>query len=93
MIIVDKEDENGDKLEGEWIATVSGTRIDCEKSDTMNNGYICAFNGYRAPVRWEVDVYRWNSGSITGSISNNVLTWSTGSIWEKQGGKFEKIYD
>ena len=34
--------ENGDKLVGEWKATVTGTIINCERTATINNGYICA---------------------------------------------------
>ena len=51
------------------------------------------FNGYRAPVTWQADVYTWNYGSVTGAISNNVMTWSTGSQWDKQNvGKHQFIY-
>ena len=76
--------ENGDKLVGEWKATVSGTIINCERSDTINNGYICAFSGYQAPVTWDADIFTWNNGAVTGTITNDVMTWSTGSVWEKQ---------
>ena len=76
--------KNGDKLVGEWKATVSGTIINCERSDTINNGYICAFSGYQIPVTWDANVFTWNNGVATGTITNNVMTWSTGSIWEKQ---------
>ena len=78
---------------GEWKSKVSGTTIFCEKSTGSNNGYVCVFNGYRAPVTWQADVYTWNYGSVTGAISNNVMTWSTGSQWDKQNvGKHQFIY-
>jgi len=85
--------ENGDKLVGKWKATVgplSGTEIDCERSDTINNGYMCTFNGYQVPVTWEADVFTWNYGSTTGTItveSDGVtprMAWSTGSVWRKK---------
>ena len=82
--------ENGDILVGEWKATVSGTIITCERSETINNGYICAFNGYQAPVTYflaNIGIFRWNNGDVTGTINNNVMTWSTGSIWEKRNDK------
>ena len=75
---------------GKWEATVSGTIILCERSETIDNGYICAFSGYQAPVTWEGDVFTWNYGSVTGRITvandgyTPIMTWSTGSIWEKQ---------
>ena len=79
--------ENGDKLVGEWKATVTGTIINCERTATINNGYICAYSGFHVPVTWDANIFKWNNGlngAITGTIINNVMTWSTGSIWEKQ---------
>ena len=95
--------ENGDKLVGKWKAIVSGTEIDCERSDTINNGYTCTFNGYQAPVTWDaganVDFFIWNYGSVTGFITIESdgytprMTWSTGSVWRKKVGKLKSIYD
>ena len=86
---------------GKWkaVADESGTEIDCERSDTINNGYMCTFNGYQAPVTWDADVFTWNYGSVTGTITIESdgytprMTWSTGSVWRKNVGKFKWIYD
>ena len=89
--------ENGDKLVGKWKATVSGTEIDCERSDTINNGYMCTFKGYQVPVTWESDVFTWNYGSVTGTITiesdgyTQRMTWNAGWVWRKNVGKFELI--
>ena len=84
---------------GKWTAIVSGTEIDCERSDSINNGYMCTFKSYQVPVTWEADVFTWNYGSVTGTITiegdgyTPRMTWSTGSVWRKNVGKFRWIYD
>ena len=87
MIIVDKEGENGDKLVGEWIATVSGTVIYCEKSKTIHNGYICSSSTFRAPVTWDDGIFTWNEGAARGTIASNAIIWNNGAIWEKRNDK------
>ena len=72
---------------GEWTATVSGTVINCERSKTIHNGYICSSTNFRAPVTWDEGIFSWNQGSATGTIASNVITWSNGSIWEKPDDK------
>ena len=87
LIIVDEEGENGDKLVGEWRATVSGDVINCERSNRIPNGYICSGSNFRAPVTWDEGIFTWNNGTVTGTIASNVMTWNTGSIWEKRNDK------
>ena len=90
--------ENGDKLVGKWKASQSGTEIDCERSDTVNNAYMCTYNGYQAPVTWKRDFFIWDYGSTIGIITiesdkyTQRLTWNTGSVWRKNMGKFVLIY-
>ena len=79
--------ENGDKLVGEWRATVSGDVINCERSNRIPNGYICSGSNFRAPVTWNEGIFTWNNGTVTGTIASNVMTWNTGSIWEKRNDK------
>ena len=81
-------DSNGDLLIGEWESTVSGTYIDCAKKQNKDNTYICSWDTYHAVVLCQDDYFVWNYGDITGTIKvdvsgNALLTWSTGSNWEK----------
>ena len=83
---------------GKWKATVSGTEIDCERSDTINNVYKCTFNGGQTPVTWQKDFFTWDYGSTIGIITiesdgyTQRMTWNTGSVWRKNVGKLELIY-
>ena len=75
----------GDEIVGKWKSITSGTIIDCYKNGTNNNAFICAFNGYQAKVTWGADVFIWEHfNDVNGTITSNVLTWSYGTMWEKQ---------
>ena len=81
---------------GKWKATASGTEINCRKSNIVYNRYICVFNGYRATVTWKANIFTWNNGRTTGTITSESpgrtprMIWSSGAVWRKQNkGEFE----
>ena len=71
---------------GEWRSTHGGTIINCEKSETINNRYMCAFGGFQASVTWDAGMFSLNYQNVSGELAFNKITWSNGIMWEKQIG-------
>ena len=79
-------DRNGDKLVGEWKSTQGDDIINCEKNETINHGYMCAFGGFQASVTWDFGKLSWNYHNVSGELAFNKITWSDGTMWAKQIG-------